>query len=391
MTTINDLPQPSPAQLTRSQALTNWLKERISREGSISFADYMEAALYHPELGYYNASEFNLGKKGDFTTAPEISPLFAICLAKQFEQVTQTLGPCDLLELGAGSGRLACDLLSALEKSNSLPRHYYILEISPALRKKQQDLLKTACPHLATRAIWLDQLPTDFKGVVIANEVLDALAVHRFQVTETDIAEQRVDVVNDQLCFIQAPMTNIDGIKLATHLRDQYQLPIGYTSEINLKAAMLTEQLVHSLSQGLILLIDYGYGQFEYYHHARNQGTLTCFYQHHHHDQPFFYPGLQDLTAHVDFTNIIDKAHDAGCDLAGFTSQAAFLLSLGLMDTVKEVEEGLDPVELFQLHQEVKVLTLPTEMGDIIKVMGLSKHLDIAPQGFQLQDRRRDL
>lgn len=391
MTTINDLPKPGTAQLTRSQTLTDWLKERIRTLGPISYADYMDAALYHPELGYYNAVEFNLGKKGDFTTAPETSPLFAACLAKQSEQVLRLIDTGDILELGAGSGRLAHDLLLELEKLNSLPAHYYILEISLSLREKQKQLLQAECPHLAKRVTWLDKPPANFKGVMIANEVLDALPIHRFQITETGIAEQCVDFADEQFCFINKELTNPQLAKHAINLQEQYQLPPGYTSEINLNALNLTEELSHSLRLGLILLIDYGYGQLEYYHPARDQGTLTCFYQHHHHNQPFYYPGLQDLTAHVDFTNIIDKAIDSGCDLAGYTSQAAFLLGCGLMDAVQIAEEGLSPADLFDLHQAVKILTMPTEMGDIIKVMGLSKGLDAALLGFQLQDRRRDL
>lgn len=391
MTTINDLPSPQPAQLTRSSRLTNWLRERITTHGAISFADYMEAALYHPELGYYNAPEFSLGKKGDFTTAPEMSPLFANCLAKQCEQIFSTIGHSEILELGAGSGQLAYDLLTALEKSDNLPSHYYIYEISLTLREKQKRLLQTKCPHLLNRITWLDHLPTHFKGVMIANEVLDALPVHRFQVTENEILEQGVTWANDQFQFISMPPTQPALSTHAAYLRNQYALPTGYTSEINLAALTLVDQLCHSLNQGLILLIDYGYGQAEYYHPARNQGTLTCFYQHHHHNQPFYYPGLQDLTAHVDFTNIIDKAADTGIDLAGFTSQAAFLLGCGLMEITQLAEQGASPADAFELHQAVKILTMPTEMGDIIKVMGLSKGIEIPLLGFQLQDRRRDL
>ncbi len=391
MTTINDLPKPSTAQLNRSLALIQKLKERISTEGPISFADYMGTALYHPELGYYNAPEFNLGKSGDFTTAPEISPLFAACLANQCAQILQETPSGDILELGAGSGRLAYDLLIALEKTGDLPHHYYILEISPTLRSQQKTFLLTHCPHLADRVSWIDTPPTHFKGVILANEVLDALPIHRVQMTETSATEQCIGLENDQLVLAYKDITTAGLLKQALHLKEQYQLPAGYTTEINLNALDLTQTLCHALTQGLILFIDYGYGQFEYYHPARAQGTLTCFYQHHHHDQPLCYPGLQDLTAHVDFTSIIDKASDSGCELAGYTSQAAFLLSAGLMDAVSRAEAGRDPAGLFALHQEVKLLTMPTEMGDIIKVMGLSKNISIDPIGFQLQDRRRDL
>lgn len=387
MTTTNDLPQPNAAQLARSDALFHLLQQRIKEQGPISFADFMEAALYHPALGYYNAPEFNLGKMGDFTTAPEISPLFAGCLARQCEQVLKYLQTGDILELGAGTGRLACDLLIALEKLDSLPAHYYIYEASVNLREKQKQFLQINCPQLFDRFIWLDALPQEFTGVIIANEVLDALPVHCFEVTPAGILERCVDIVDGQLSFISSPPTSNELSARVAALR----LPIGYTSEINLNAINYTEQLSHCLRRGLILLLDYGYGQHEYYHPERRNGTLTCFYQHHHHDHPFYYPGLQDITAHVDFTNIIDKAADTGCTLEGFTSQAAFLLSCGLMTLASDAEKGLSETELFELHQAIKLLTMPTEMGEVIKVMGLGKEIEIALIGFNLQDRRRDL
>lgn len=387
MTTINDLPTPTAAQLARSIALSNLLKQRIKEEGPLSFADFMEAALYHPALGYYNAPEFNLGKMGDFTTAPEISPLFAGCLARQCEQVLKHLQTGDLLELGAGTGRLACQLLLALEKLNCLPAHYYIYEVSVKLREKQKQFLQINCPQFLDRFIWLDTLPQDFTGVIVANEVLDALPVHCFEVTPAGILERCVDIVDGQLSFTLLPPTTNELAARAASLG----LAPGYASEINLNAISYTEQLSDCLRRGLILLLDYGYGQQEYYHPERQKGTLTCFYQHHHHDHPFYYPGLQDITAHVDFTSIIDKAADAGCTLEGFTSQAAFLLSCGLMTLASEAEKGLSDAELFELHQAIKLLTMPTEMGDVIKVMGLGKDIEIALIGFSLQDRRRDL
>ncbi|MFZ2314486.1 MAG: SAM-dependent methyltransferase [Gammaproteobacteria bacterium] len=387
MTTINDLPAPSAAQLARSKALSDLLQQRIKEQGPISFADFMEAALYHPELGYYNAPEFNLGKSGDFTTAPEISPLFAGCLARQCEQILKHLQTGDILELGAGTGRLACQLLLALEVLDCSPPHYYIYEVSVKLREKQKAFLQTNCPQFFERFIWLDELPQDFTGIIIANEVLDALPVHCFEVTEAGILERYVDVVDDQFYFKLAPPTSSELLSRVANL----DLPLGYASEMNLNALNYTEQLSNGLSQGVILFLDYGYGQPEYYHPERRKGTLTCFYQHHHHDHPFYYPGLQDITAHVDFTNIIDKAADAGCTLEGFTSQAAFLLGCGLMELANKAEQGLSAVELFQMHQAIKLLTMPTEMGDVIKVMGLGKNIELPLIGFSLQDRRRDL
>lgn len=379
--------------LERSKILSEYLRQEIDKHnGFLSFADFMEAALYHPQYGYYTAENFTLGRQGDFTTAPEISPLFARCFAKPVLNLAEQLGHSTVLELGAGTGRFACDLLLQLEQENALPSHYFIYEISETLRKKQQVFLQTHCPHLYSRLVWLDAPPSHFSGIIIANEVLDALPVHCFSIQETGAKERGVTLKNQTFAWdLRRPTAPFFSEKVE-HLRQLYDLQAGYASEINLRLPAFLSPLIHGLKQGAILFIDYGYGQSEYYHPERNRGSLTCFYQHRRHDNPLLHPGLQDITAHVDFTRVIEETWEMGCELLGYTTQAAFLLDCGLMEMAKREEEKLSPIQAFTLHQAIKILTLPMEMGERIKVMGLTKNLpSLSPFGFRLQDRRRDL
>jgi SAM-dependent MidA family methyltransferase len=372
--------------------LTTFIQQEIDqRGGHISFAAFMALALYHPQFGYYCQPSLELGKRGDFTTAPEISPLFAQCFAKQVAQIFQQLAQPAILELGAGTGRFAKDLLQALHGLGVLPTHYYIYEISATLRQKQQDLLKKTCPQWFDRIVWLEALPPSFTGVIIANEVLDALPVHCFTQTAAGILERCVAWENNQfvwqLCAPTTPLLFETGQRIC----QEYALPIGYKSEINLQLAPLLQSLLRLLTQGVILLADYGYGQREYYHPQRMEGTLTCFYQHHHHGNPLTLVGQQDITAHVDFTRVIECAAAEEGELMGYTSQASFLLACGLLDLAALEEAKLSPAAAFNLHQAIKLLTLPTEMGERVKVMAIGKNMHNPLLGFSLQDRRREL
>ena len=354
----------------------------------------MALALYHPQWGYYCSETIALGKRGDFTTAPEISPLFAYCMAEQSRDIMTTLGIKQILEIGAGSGRFASDFLTALAKHNQLPAKYYIYEISASLREQQRAFLTETCPQWLHRVKWLTELPQNLHAIIIANEVLDALPVHCFRINEDEILEKCVTVENDQFNWqlVPAPAAlNVETNLLLKH----HHLPIGYESEINLGLSAFIKNIAASLTQGVVLFSDYGYGQPEYYHPERQGGTLTCFYQHHYHREPLLFPGLQDITAHVDFTRVADDALTHGCTLLGYTSQAAFLLGCGLLDIAADEEKTLSEVDQINLHQAIKILTWPTEMGERVKVMALGKNIspdiDLTLRGFQLSDRRRDL
>lgn len=376
----------------QSELLSAHIRAEMAGEGnSLSFARFMELALYHPAYGYYNAEDFNLGKSGDFTTAPELSPLFAKCLAKQAKTILAGIQATAILELGAGTGRLAGDLLQALHQANALPTHYFIYEISENLRKKQQAYLQTTCPQFYSRIHWLSQLPTDFSGLIIANEVLDALPVHCVHFTETGVKEKCLAYQNNHFIWQLAPPTHPQLEKEAMLLKERYALPAGYETEINLNLAPFLTTLINGLTQGIILFIDYGYGEKIYYHPKRSSGTLTSFYQHQQNNDPLQRPGLQDITAHVDFTRVIEIASTLGCELLGYTSQASFLLANGLLELAAEEEKNLSPAETFKLHQAIKTLTMPHEMGERVNVMALGKNTTFTLATFGLNDRRRDL
>lgn len=369
--------------------LTQLIQDEITHAGgAISFTDFMEIALYHPEWGYYCRTE-NFTQ--DFTTAPEISPLFSQCLAAQISAVLQTIENGDILELGAGTGVLAKNILLQLEQLKTLPRKYFILEISASLRDKQKALLTEACPHLINRVEWLDYLPEELNGVILANEVLDALPVNLFVADDAGGKERCVTWQDDQFTWVDLTSTNEMLNEKITHLTTEYNLPPGYSSEINLAALQLIETLGLLLNKGVILFVDYGYGQREYYHPDRTQGTLTCFHQHTRNNNPLQHPGEQDITAHVDFTSIAEKAITMGLTLEGYTTQGAFLLGCGLMSIAEQQAQTMDVKEQYRQSQGIKQLILPSEMGERIKVIGFSKDWDGELIGFSLSDRRVDL
>lgn len=379
---LANLPIPNPQALIQSEKLLQLIKTEIAKNnGKIPFSKYMELALYAPELGYYHSSLPKLGPEGDFVTAPEISPLFAKCLARQCQQVFSSLNLSQksILEFGAGSGLMAADLLMELEQLDELPSHYLILEISPYLRHQQQEILKQKIPHLFSRISWLDRLPpSPLNGIIIANEVLDAMPVCKFRIEESNVYESYVGWNGEQLTW--ETCTPSLALKEAILRLDINQ---DYESEINLNLSGWIKSMSDSLEKGVVLLIDYGFPQHEYYHLDRSMGTLMCHYRHLTHIDPFLYPGLQDITAHVNFTAVAEAAIIHNLQVGGFTHQAAFLLACGLLDFTKEnLENNLS------INHQIKKLTHVNEMGELFKVIALTKGLDLDLLGFTFHDQR---
>ena len=335
---MSTLPIPNDAAFAHSNKLIQHIRQEITQSGgSISFARFMELALYAPGLGYYSAGSHKFGAGGDFITAPEISPLFAKCIARQCQQVLKETGGADILEIGAGSGKLASDLLKELDQLDSLPRNYFILEISADLRERQQQQIKNECSHLFARVKWLDKLPeTSMRGIILANEVLDAMPVNCFKIVENKIKERCVSFAENNFHWhITEPRTSELSRQVGV-IQKECELYNGYESEVNLLLDMWVRTLADSLQQGLMLLIDYGYGRREFYHPDRYRGTLMCYYQHHRHDDPFMLVGLQDITAHVDFTAVAESAVNSGLRVAGYTTQTSFLLACGLLELASQ-------------------------------------------------------
>lgn len=382
------LPSPDPHALERSNRLLANIREEITRgSGSIPFDRYMELALYAPDLGYYAGQSEQFGARGDFVTAPEISPLFAQALATQCVAILQTLGGGDLLELGAGSGRLAADLLDAMAHQGRLPDRYYIFDPSAALRARQQDYLSAHRPQWRDRVVWLDEWPQDLRGVAIANEVLDALPVRCFRTTPAGILERRVTLDSSQdlaWCEREAEAEFLEHMdRLGEGLLDT--LPPGYCSECHPHVEPWIARLAEALREGVALLIDYGYPRTEYYHWQRDEGTLICHYRHHAHSDPFFLPGAQDLSASIDFTTVAEAAEATGMQVLGYATQAHFILTNALEAGLPTPE---DAQERLQLAQEIKRLTLPSEMGDRFQIMALGQGYTQPLRRLALRDMR---
>lgn len=372
------LPAPAPEQLEISRKLSHCIHAEIAAHGGwIPFARYMELALYAPGLGYYGGSSEKFGSGGDFITAPQISPLFGRVLARQFAEVLRQTGG-GVLELGAGTGLLAAQIIGELGELG-VEAPYSILEVSGELRTRQQQALQGG----AGQVHWLDSLPEKFSGVIFGNEVLDALPVHLVHWTESGPQERGVVVNEEGFAWQDHSITDPLLLDQARALK----LPAGYVSEINLAAPALVSSLAERLESGLLFFIDYGFGRSEYYHPQRHMGTLRAHFRHHALDDPFYLPGLCDLTAHVDFTAVADAGLAAGLDVCGYTTQANFLLAGGITALLAETPADA-AASYLPLSSGVQKLLSPAEMGELFKVIGMGKKNAPCPSAFSFGDQR---
>jgi SAM-dependent MidA family methyltransferase len=387
-----DLPALSPEEVAHSARLGERLREEIERAGGwIGFARYMQLALYEPGLGYYSAGARKFGAAGDFITAPEVAPVFSRCLAVQCAEVLQTLGGGDLLEFGAGSGVMAATLLAELERRDALPRRYFILDVSADLRQRQQETLAAAVPRLLERIEWLDRLPHGLEGVVVANEVLDAQPVERFVWRDGAIQALGVAWERGAPAWSEAPAPEPLARAVRCLERETgVSWPGGYTSEINLGLGDWMAAVSAALDRGVMLFVDYGLPRREYYVPERSAGTLLCHFRHRFHDDPFTRPGLQDITAWVDFTAVAESAAAAGLALAGYTTQAHFLIGAGIGEFVANVAD-LGVVDRVNLSRQAMLLTLPGEMGERFKAIAFARGYDAPLRGFAVRDLRHTL
>ena len=395
MSRAKKLPEPTPEAKAHSEKLSKKIQSYLKRHKSMLFSQFMHQALYTPNLGYYSAGLPKFGRSGDFITAPEISPIFSRCVARQAAQVLKELEQGCIVEFGAGTGAMAEAILLELDELAQLPEIYYILEVSADLKARQQERLRCALSEeVFAKVRWLDKLPsTPINAVMLANEVLDAMPCERIKI-EPDQALQGYVYFNEtsqQFDWDYQPITDrylqSFSNQLIKHIGKVSDL--GYETEINLNIRPWLKSLYQVLKNGMVLLIDYGYSREEYYQPARVMGTLRCHYQHRAHQNPFFYPGLQDITAHVDFTAVAENAFDKGFKVAGYTTQANFLMGSGLMEM--SVDPNAEIEQQIRTAQQIKTLTMPDEMGESFKVIALTKNIDSQLMGFSIRDLRNQL
>jgi SAM-dependent MidA family methyltransferase len=379
------------AQARHSAEMHRHLAAQIAAAGWLSFERFMELALYAPGLGYYSAGAHKLGAGGDFTTAPEVSRLFGACVARQCAEVLSALGGGCILEIGAGSGRLAAHILSRLESLGQLPAHYWILDSSADLRDRQRRHLAHHLPHLLGRVDWLDQPPGEsFDGIILANEVLDALPVARFR-WHSDRVEE-LGVVIREGRFAWEPRTAsaavLDACRRLAEAGGAWDE--GYVSEYCPRLCAWTHAVTRSLRAGAALWFDYGLPRSQYYLPERHEGTLLCHFQHRAHDDPFLHPGLSDITAWVDYTALAEASRAAGFALEGFTTQSFFLAGLRVDREMQSIA-GADANEFARLANQARQLMLPGDMGERFKAMAWLRGLELPLSGFALQDLRHTL
>ena len=393
----DELPAPSSDALAHGARVGAHIREEIAASGGrIGFDRFMELALYAPGLGYYCAGNRKLGADGDFVTAPELSPLFGQTLARQAKQVLET-GLDSILEVGAGSGALAATLLEELEQLGTLPASYLILELSADLRERSRDTLAARVPHLLERVAWLNQLPPVFSGFVVGNEVLDAMPVKRVVIRPAGVFEQQVGWERagssqraegaGRLHWVEVPADPVlQAEAAALGLPALGVTQEGYATEIGLAARGFMRSLGGVLGRGVALFFDYGFPQAEYYHPQRRDGTLMCHYRHRAHADPFFLPGLQDITSHVDFTAIARAAREGCLELAGYTGQAQFLINCGITDIMARTPPE-QVADYLPLANQANRLLSTAEMGELFKVIAFSRDFEPVLVGFASGDR----
>jgi SAM-dependent MidA family methyltransferase len=366
-------------------------REILAAGGWLSFERFMDLSLYAPGSGYYSGGAQKLGKSGDFTTAPEISRLFGACLGLQCAEILRALHAGSILEIGAGSGRMAVEILERLESLQALPEHYSILEVSADLRERQRELLEERLPHLKARIHWLDRPPEQpFDGVILANEVLDALPVARFRWRADGVEEMGVAIENGRFAWAARP-ANANMVEECRRLSAAAGgWEDGYVSEYCPRVPAWTQAVTQALKRGAALWFDYGLPRAQYYLPERHDGTLACHYRHSVHGDPFVEVGLQDITAWVDFTLLAEASREAGFELAGFTTQAHFLAGIGIGDEMRRMAGGNEH-QFARLANEARQLMMPGEMGERFKAMATLRGLSIPLSGFALQDLRHTL
>ena len=383
------LPEPGDAALSHSRELVAMIRDEIGTAGGvIGFDHYMNRALYAPGYGYYAAGARKLGAEGDFVTAPEMSPLFSRCVANQVAEVLEALGGGDVVEFGAGSGTFAGELMRVLLQGDVAPPRYLILETSPDLKHRQAELLTQQFPECHPYFQWIDDFPpAGFRGVLLANELLDAFPASRFQILDNTVTELGVGWDYDRFTWATrrpSPVLEEAVAELLASLPEP--LPPGYISEISLTRGTWITEMLERIDEGVAILFDYGYLRSEYYHPQRVSGTLCCYYRHRMHDDPLILTGLQDITTHVDFSAVAASARECGAGVLGYTTQANFLLGTGLLEALGKTAPGTRAHT--ELTAQVKRLTLPGEMGELIKVIALSRNFDLPLSGFRERDLR---
>jgi len=382
---VTDLPEPGAAARAQSERVTAHIRaDMAAGAGCIPFSRYMDLALYAPGLGYYAAGATKLGAEGDFVTAPEMTPLFGKALATQVAAILAATRGREIVELGGGSGRLAADLLAALAERDALPSRYAILEPSPDLAMRQRDTLARDAPAHFARIGWIGALPEAIDGALIANEVLDAVPVAIVARRANAWLERGVTWDDARRAFTWADRPA--DTRLAAIAAGRFPPHGDYTSEINMAAEALVGDIGRRMTAGAALFIDYGFPAAEYYHPQREEGTLMCHYRHRAHGDPFAWPGLTDITAHVDFTAMAAAGERAGLAVAGFTAQAPFLLGCGILDALAATGAP-ETLDYIRAAASVQKLLAPSEMGELFKVLALAKSEAIAWPGFTLADR----
>ena len=388
------LPEPGIDERAHSDELAALIRREIATHGTLPFSRFMELCLYAPGLGYYSAGRTKFGVHGDFVTAPELGDLFARCIAGTLAPALREVGAdAVFLELGGGSGAFAVAAMRELAQRDALPARYLILEPSADLAERQRTRVGAELPgDLAARFEWIARPPEmAWRGVLFANEVIDALPTTRFSIRDGEIHEEHVAV--EGTCFVRVERP-ADALVFAAVRRVERALEVpfadGYRSEILPQLPYWTQAVLGTLEAGIALFVDYGYPRREFYLPERSDGTLVCHYRHRAHADPLHWPGLQDISAFVDFTALAEAGVGAGLDFVGYAPQGQFLLASGLPEIISAAQDLAD-AERRRLVAETKRLTLPGDMGERFQVIAFARGVKNVPAGLREFDLSRRL
>jgi SAM-dependent MidA family methyltransferase len=383
-----DLPLPNSDYLKKSKVIADVIKKEIDKNnGCLSFKDFMDHALYQKDLGYYSSKRQIIGPDGDFITAPEIGNIFAGAIAKQCALAFSATAAASVLEIGAGKGSLAVDILQRLDQMNCLPEQYFIIEISEKLIKHQKKKLNDKAPEYSSVVSWITSVPDNFDGIIIANELLDAFPFERFARTNENVLQLFVSFEKDNFVYkFRKAEKQLHDYVVLLEKKLGYQLDDGYLSEVSFESQEWVKETASKINTGVLLLIDYGASRKDYYAANRNHGWTRCHLLHHAHNEPLIYPGIQDITTWVDFSAVADVAVMMDMKIEGFINQSQFILNSGFENDFNDFVK-LDIKSQIELTRQIKFLTLPNQMGENFKCLRLSKNITLGEDWFNKGDR----
>ena len=382
------LPQPDKKSLNQSKLVSDFIRSKIKEShGMISFKEFMHYATYAQDIGYYSGDSLNFGKCGDFITAPEESVIFGHSIAKHCASIIESIANASIVEFGAGSGSLAISLLKKMQEMNIKPRNYFIIDISEDLINRQKQKISKDIPELSSLVHWVTKMPENFQGIVIANEVADALPFERFIRADDEVLQVCVTADENRFAYDVIPADKkLNNYVISLEQKNGNRLKNDYLSEVSFEAEQWVKNIARNIDRGMLMIFDYGVSRKEYYSPDKDRGWTQCHFKHYAHNEPLIYPGIQDITTWVDFSLLAEAANSQGMKINGFLNQSQFIINSGIINELENFDQ-MDTKQQLTLTRQIKLLTLPNQMGENFKCLSLTKDFSPRDNDFINGDR----